>query len=395
MPTLESYAIHAAEIFAEDGIQKDACLLVAKGKILGVACVQEARARNLPILEREDTKILPGLFDSHIHGSMGCDTMEATAKALDTMGTHLASVGTTSWMPTTVTETLEKIEHALQNVAMYHPPKGAAKVFGSFVEGPYLTAEHRGAHPAALLRELSLSELDNLLATGAVRALAVAPEKTGADSFIRAAVAKGVHISMAHSSATYEEARLATEAGADAVTHTYNGMGSLHHREPGLLGEAMTDNRLYAELIADGIHVRVPAMDILRRCKPKDKLILISDAIAAAGLRDGIYKLGEERVTVKNSIARTDNGSLAGSTTYLLAEVRRMIQEVGEHPLHAVHMASWNPAKRYGLDSEIGSLRRGKCADFLVVDENYHLLETYINGSQVFSAPHYHPEATV
>lgn len=395
MPAPENYAIHAAEIFTEEGIQKDTCLLVAKGKILGIARVEEAKARNFPILERKTTKILPGLFDSHIHGSVGCDTMDATIEALDTMGIYLASVGTTSWMPTTVTDTLAKIECALQNVSTYHPQKGAAKVFGSFVEGPYLTAEHRGAHPTELLRELSLSELDKLLATGAMCALAVAPEKVGARAFIRAAVAKGVHISMAHSSATYEEARLATEAGADAVTHTYNGMGSLHHRAPGLLGEAMTDNRLYAELIADGIHVCVPTMDILRRCKPKDKLILISDAIAAAGLRDGIYKLGEERVTVKDSIARTDRGSLAGSTTYLLAEVRRMIQEVGEQPLLAVHMASLNPAKRYGLDSEIGSLRRGKCADFLVVDENYYLLETWINGSQVFSAPHYHPEATV
>lgn len=142
----------------------------------------------------------------------------------------------------------------------------------------------------------------------------------------------------------------------------------------------MTRDDLYAELIADGIHVSKPAMDILLRCKPKDKVILVSDAISAAGLPDGDYVLGVEGVHVKDGIPHTDSGSLAGSTTNLLAEVRRLILELGKNPLDVVHMASLNPSRRFGLDERIGSIRSGKLADFIIVDREYKLKEVWKDG---------------
>ena len=162
-------------------------------------------------------------------------------------------------------------------------------------------------------------------------------------------------------------------------------MSPMHHRSVNLLGAAMTRDDIYAELIADGIHVSRPAMDILLRCKPADKMILVSDSISAAGLPDGDYVLGVENVHVKGGIPRTDSGSLAGSTTNLLDEVRRLILELGKKPLDVVHMASLNPSRRFGLAEKIGSIRAGKLADFVIVDKDYQLKEVWKDGIMCFA----------
>lgn len=373
-------AIKAKAVFTESGIEKEKLLLLDGDRFGDLLAEKDVREAGIEIAAYPDLLVLPGLFDSHIHGALGCDTMDANAAALDTIGRYLLSAGTTSWMPTTVTSSLEAIENALEALGGYHPAEDAARVTGCFVEGPYLTAEHRGAHPVEYLRELSISELEGLLARGPVKALAVAPEKAGAAEFIRHAADKGVHISLAHTSASYEEAVSAIENGADASVHTYCGMSPLHHRSPGLLGAALIRDDVYAELIADGIHVQKPAMEILLRCKPGDKVILVSDAISATGLPDGDYVLGVEPVHVEKGIPRTGSGSLAGSTANLLDEVRRLIVELGREPLSVVHMASLNPCRRFGLEDELGSIRRGKRADFLLVNERYELQQVWKDG---------------
>ena len=376
-------ALKAAAIFAEGGIETGRLLLIEDGRFAGFVTAAEAHSRGIAVQEFPHSFLLPGLFDSHIHGALGHDTMDASPEAIDAIGRYLLAQGTTAWMPTTVTASPEAIQQALRNLEHYVPAADAARAIGCFVEGPYLTVEHRGAHPTEYLRELSSVEFAELLASGPMKALAVAPEKPGALSFIRQAVQQGVHISLAHSSASYEEAAAAIESGADAAVHTYCGMSPMHHRSPNLLGAALTRDDVYAELIADGIHVSKPAMDILLRCKPADKVILVSDAIAASGLADGDYVLGVEAVHVKDGIPRTESGSLAGSTTTLLAEVRRLICDLGREPLAVVHMASLNPSRRFGLEQEIGSIRYGKRADFLVVDRAYGLQAVWKDGRPV------------
>ena len=376
-------ALKAAAIFAEGGIETGRLLLIEDGRFAGFVTAAEAHSRGIAVQEFPHSFLLPGLFDSHIHGALGHDTMDASPEAIDAIGRYLLAQGTTAWMPTTVTASPEAIQQALRNLEHYVPAADAARAIGCFVEGPYLTVEHRGAHPTEYLRELSSVEFAELLASGPMKALAVAPEKPGALSFIRQAVQQGVHISLAHSSAPYEAAAAAIESGADAAVHTYCGMSPMHHRSPNLLGAALTRDDVYAELIADGIHVSKPAMDILLRCKPADKVILVSDAIAASGLADGDYVLGVEAVHVKDGIPRTESGSLAGSTTTLLAEVRRLICELGREPLAVVHMASLNPSRRFGLEQEIGSIRYGKRADFLVVDRAYGLQAVCKDGRPV------------
>lgn len=377
-------AFAAAGIFAEGGIETDRLLVVEDGRFSGFDRKENIEKLDMPVHAYEDCYILPGLFDSHIHGAMGKDTMDASPESLDVIGRYLLSHGITSWMPTTVTAPLADIENALRNVAAYQPAEDAARPMGCFVEGPYLTEEHRGAHPTEYLREVSAKEFAALLACGSMKALALAPEKANAVAFIDYAKEHGVHISLAHTSASYEEAVLAIEHGADAAVHTYCGMSTMHHRSVNLLGAALTRDDIYAELIADGIHVSKPAMEVLLRCKPKDRVILVSDSISAAGLADGDYVLGVEAVHVKGGIPHTDSGSLAGSTTNLLAEVRRLILELGKNPLAVVHMASLNPSRRFGVADRIGSIRSGKLADFIVVDRAYNLKEVWKDGVMCF-----------
>lgn len=376
-------AFKAMKIFGEQGIERNALLVVEDDRFLGFYHRQDVERMGILIHDYKELMILPGLVDSHIHGAVGRDTMDASPESLAEIGKFLLAEGTTSWMPTTVTAELGDIVKAIENVEACRSMEGVARVIGCFVEGPYIAKEHKGAHPEALIRPLSEKELERMMAAGTVGALAVAPEKEGAGAFIEWAVKRGVKISLAHSGATYEEALAAIKAGADAVVHTFCGMAGLHHRKPNLVGAALTEDAAYAELIADGIHVQAPAMRILLRCKPKDKVILVSDAISATGLPDGQYMLGVESITVMGGVSRVSGGSLAGSTTTLLQEVRRLVLDLGEEPLAAVHMASLNPSRRFGLEREIGSIAKGKKADFIVVDKKYRLKETWLGGRRV------------
>lgn len=376
-------ALKAKEIFGEEKIEYKDWLVIEDGKFTGFVTEKQAFADGMQMVDFGDCRILPGLVDSHIHGAVGADTMDATPEALRKIGEFLLREGTTAWQPTTVTAAFEDIVRASANVKSCMNMKDAARIVGCFIEGPFINKQYKGAHSENLIRPLTQGEVEKLQADGLVRVLAVAPELAGATDFIQWAAGRGIRISLAHSAATYEEACAGLAAGADAVVHTYCGMAPLHHRSPNLLGAALTQDGLYAELIADGIHVQVPAMQILLRCKPKDKVILVSDAIQATGLPDGEYMLGAEPITVKDGISRVKNGSLAGSTATLLQEVRRLILEVGEEPHAAVQMASLNPSRRLGLERDVGSIASGKKADFIVVDRDYQLKQTWLDGVKV------------
>lgn len=376
-------ALKAGKIFSEQGIVEDQLLIIKNGKFLGFCNEDEAKAQGREILDYRDCFILPGLVDTHIHGAVGADTMDATPEALDKIGRFLLAEGTTAWQPTTVTAPLEDICRAARNVQECLGLPDTAKIIGCFIEGPYITKEYKGAHPEHLIRPLNIDEVAAMKRDGLVSVMAVAPEKEGATEFIAWCVENGIKVSLAHSAATYEQSCAALAAGADASVHTFCGMAPMHHRSTNLLGATLNRDELYAELIADGIHVSAPAMQILLRCKPQDKVLLISDAISATGLEDGEYMLGVEPITVKDGVPRVRTGSLAGSTAMLLQEVRRFILELGVEPLAAVHMASLNPSRRMGIDDRIGSIRVGKEADFIIVDNQYQLKETWLDGKRL------------
>lgn len=377
-------AICARGIFTEHGIVRDKCLLIDSDKFIGFASLGELPS-DMPIRKYPNSYILPGLIDTHIHGAVGCDTMDASSDSLQKIGDYLLSQGTTSFMPTTVTAPLDDIYHAIASVSQAKKQLHTARILGMFIEGPYITSEHKGAHPENCIRPLNKDEILKMNRFGIVKSIIVAPEKENAADYTDWLTQKlGIKVSLGHSSANYDEACRCFDAGADASVHTYCGMNGLHHRSPNLLGAALTRDDVYAELIADGIHVSIPAIKILMRCKPADKVILISDAIRAAGLADGRYMLGILPFNVKDGIARIDSGNIAGSTSVLLKEVKLLIEQADIEPITAVNMASINPAKRFHLDDKLGSIKTGKYADFIIVSPEYEIEETWLGGQPVF-----------
>ena len=380
-------AIKAQKIFTADFIESNKYLVIDDNKFAGFFSKENVEKENIPVKEYNDAFIIPGLIDTHIHGAVGHDTMDSTPEALKSIGDYLLTQGTTTWMPTTVTAPLEDIYKAIANVAECKDTLNSARILGMFIEGPYITSKHKGAHPEEHIRPLNKEEIEKMAEYNTVKSIIIAPEKEDAPKFTKWITQDlKIKVSLGHSSANYEEACACFDMGADAGVHTYCAMEQLHHRNPNLLGAIMTRNDVYAELIADGIHVSLPAMKILLQNKPKDKALLVSDAIQGTGLKDGRYMLGTLPFNVKDGIARIDSGNLAGSTTTLLKEVRRLILELHENPIHAVNMASLNPAKRFGVDDELGSIASGKKADFLIRTPDYELKETWLDGKCVFKA---------
>ena len=385
MASVNKIAVKAAKIFTETSIECEKYLLIEDDKFAGLAA-KDNLPSDITVKDFSNFHILPGLIDTHIHGAVGYDTMDSTPEAVQNIGDYLLSQGTTAWMPTTVTAPLEDIYNSIANIRTCREKSNSARILGMFIEGPYITAKHRGAHPEKYIRALNKDEITAMHSSGVIKSLIIAPEKENAVEFTDWMTGKlNLKVSLGHSSADYAEACACFDAGADASVHTYCAMEQMHHRSPNLLGASLIRDDIYAELIADGIHVSLPAIKILFNCKPKDKVLLVSDAIRGTGLQDGRYMLGTLPFNIKNGIARLDDGNLAGSSTTLLKEVALLIEKVGIKPVDAVNAASLNPAKRFNLDKYIGSIKKGKYADFIIIDENYTVQQTWQNGQCVFS----------
>ena len=328
-------------------------------------------------------RLIPGLIDSHIHGCAGADTMDASYDALNTMSEYLVRHGVTSFLPTTVTDTLEKTHAALRCVAeTAHRGASGARILGSYAEGPYITEEHKGAHPAELIREISLEEIEGMLqaAQGTLKSMILAPEKPGVEEAVQLLRRHGVRVSLGHSSATSEQTDAALAAGANTVVHLYNGMAPLHHRVPGLLGTALIRD-CYTEIICDGFHVKSIPMQIAARCKDPGRVILITDCMCAGGMADGSYMLGELAVRVEHGAAYLmDNDSLAGSTLSLERAVHNY-QSLGKATFEqALLAATANPARALGVQDQVGSLTPGKLADVVALNEAGEVCFVMVGG---------------
>ncbi|HDG1104087.1 TPA: N-acetylglucosamine-6-phosphate deacetylase [Klebsiella aerogenes] len=334
------------------------------------------------VLTRDAELLCPAYIDIHVHGGAGVDVMDDAPDTLDLLAKHKAREGVANWLPTTVTAPLAEIHAALERIARrVHAGGPGAQILGSYLEGPYFTPPHKGAHPAQWFRELDLAEFDRLIAVSreTLRVVALAPEKEGALQAIRHLKRQGVRVMLGHSAATWEQTCSAFDAGADGLVHCYNGMSGLHHREPGMVGAGLIDNRAWLELIADGHHVHPAAMQLCCRCAG-DRIVLITDAMQAAGMPDGNYTLCGERVEMRDGIVRTLSGSLAGSTLSLDSAVRTISSLPGMTAERAIHMASLHPARLLGLDRQLGSLQPGKMADMIAVDNELRVENIWIRG---------------
>lgn len=332
----------------------------------------------------EGAVVLPGFVDEHIHGAAGCDGMDGTNEALTSLAKALPREGTTSFLVTTMTDKKEKILEALSAVRNHQNGDGAT-ILGVHLEGPFLSPDYAGAQAKEHLLAPSVKIFDEFqtAAGGKIRLATVAPELPGAKELIAHLVASGVHVSLGHSGGTYDEALAAIALGADSVTHTYNAMSKIHHRDLGLAGAALLCDELFAELICDGKHVAFPAVELLYKSKPQGKLILITDSMRAKYLPDGVSELGGQTVFVKDGEARLENGTLAGSVLKMNEAVKNLAAVSGDL-CRAVDAATKNPALHLGLYDEVGSIALGKRADFAIVDENLNVLSTFVGGKRVF-----------
>ncbi|MCY6960574.1 N-acetylglucosamine-6-phosphate deacetylase [Clostridium brassicae] len=380
------YGIRVKKAYCEDKVLEDAMLIIENGIIKKIVHGQYQEELG-DILDLTEYNIIPGLVDLHIHGANGYDTMDAKFSSINEISKYLASKGITSFLPTTVTDNIENIKTALTNVYESMKKVEGAEILGTYVEGPYITEEHKGAHSENLIKELDIEEIDELIkaSNNTVKVVTIAPEKKNANECIRYLTERGIQVSMGHTSATYDEASKAIQCGAKIAVHTFNGMRGFNHREPGILGAVLTKDEVYCELIADLVHVHPAAIELLLKCKDENKVILISDSMQAAGLEDGEYVLGALKVIVKDSVARVESGSLAGSTTNILSCVKNLIEKIGVDPLKALKMASLNTSKILKLDESIGSIKEGKKANLVVVDDNFNVIKTIINGIIVYN----------
>ena len=327
--------------------------------------------------------VLPGLIDTHFHGGAGYDTMDCTREAIRGMSQYQLAAGVTTFCPTTVTSPMDKTKLALRTVAdcMDEGVPGA-KIAGTYLEGPYINPLMKGAHPEECIRDISIPELDELLeaSRNTIRTVALAPEKPGAPEAVEYLARRGVTVTIGHSTATYEEAMACIRRGARAAIHVYNAMRPLHHREPGILGAALTADGFSVEAICDGIHVHPKSMEIVMRCKRPEDVVLITDCLCAGGMADGQYKLGELDIRVENGIARTLEGALAGSTMKLIEAVFSTHHRMNVPLENAVRFASENPARQLGIFDETGSITVGKYADIVAVNREGAVVFVMVNG---------------
>ena len=368
-----------------EGLKK--CNLAFDGRIreIGGGLSADAEVITLP----EDAVVLPGFIDEHIHGAGGADAMDGTFEALKTIAGTVVKEGTTSFLATTMTQSVENISCALSTVGAYiKAPATGARLLGAHLEGPFIAAKHKGAQPLEYVAKPSVEVFDGYqrAAEGHIKIVTLAPEEEGADALVAHLKAQDVIASIGHSGAAYRDVENALNQGATHITHTYNAQSPLHHREIGVVGSALLLDGLSCELIADGIHVSVPAMKLLAKNKPEGKLILITDAIRAKGLGDGVSELGGQTVYVKNGEARLEDGTLAGSVLQLNRAVQNLVEKVGVPFLEAVDCATKNPARDLKLLDEIGSIAVGKRADFTVLNREYDVLLTVVEGNVVYRA---------
>ncbi len=340
-----------------------------------------------PIFET-DGIVVPGFIDEHIHGAGGADAMDGTVEALQTISEFLAREGTTGFLATTMTQSPENITNALKAVKKVRE-KGeykGAEVLGVHLEGPFISPKHVGAQPLEYVAtpDAELFDKYNEASGNSIKIVTLAPEVEGGLGLVKHLSNIGVVASVGHTGGKYADVVNAVAAGATNVTHTYNAQTGLHHREAGVVGAAMLLDELNCEMICDTIHVSVPAIKLVIKNKPHDKYTLITDAMRAKGMPDGKSELGGQEVFVNNGEARLADGTLAGSVLKMNVAVKNLVEKAGVSFTDAIDFATYNPAKNIGVLNERGTIEVGKRADLTVLNSDFEVLYTLVNGKIVY-----------
>ncbi len=343
-----------------------------------------------PLPYNDGEIIVAGFIDQHVHGAGGADAMDGTTEALSTIASCLAKEGTTAFLATTMTQSPENITNAMKAVKDYmaNDVKNGASVIGIHLEGPFISVKHIGAQPLEYVAKPSVEVFDeyNYASGNAIKIVSLAPEVDGADELISHLSSLGVVASAGHTDAGFKDMEKATANGLKNVTHTYNAQKGVHHREIGTAGSAMLIDELNCEAICDLIHLSAPAIKLLIKNKPHDKITLITDSMRAKHLSDGLSELGGQVVIVKNGEARLENGALAGSILKMNDAVKNLVFSCNVPFTDAIDFATINPAKNLNVDDIMGSIEVGKKANFAVLTEELSVSLTVRDGNIIYQA---------
>lgn len=377
------YYLYAERFFLKDTVVGPGYLAIKEGRFGSFQTTQPTGE----IHDYSGEWIAPGLVDTHIHGLANYDVMDNSAAGLEAICAALPSCGVTSFLPTTLTATEEQltaVAATIRHVQKQRPP--GAKIQGIYFEGPFFTADHKGAQNPTYFNNPSLSLFQKWqqAAEGTIKKIALAPEREEANVFITAVTQQGVTVALGHSAATYNEAVAAVSAGASVFVHTYNGMSGFNHREPGMVGAALTTKQTYCELICDGHHVHPVAADLLITVKTAQQTVLVTDCMRAGLMPDGDYILGELPVTVLEGVARLTSGSLAGSVLQLQQAVQNVVNWGTATVADALQMATYSAAQSCGIADVCGVIAPGYAADYIVLKTDLTLLKTYVDGNCVY-----------
>lgn len=370
--------ITGGSVFTGEGFEKRD--VVVKGERFiensSTTCVQDDE----PIIDATDCYVIPGLVDIHFHGSAGADMSDGDVEGLHKMGAYEASRGITAMCPATMTLPQEVLLKAALAAKAYVPAENEAALVGINMEGPYISPGKVGAQNPEYVRNPDIEEFKELqeASGGLFKLVDIAPEEPNADVFIET-LADDVRISVAHTTTNYDTAEAAFAKGARHMTHLYNAMPGLHHREPGPIPAAVEHPEVTAEIIADGVHIHPAMVRLAFKLFGDDRMILVSDTLRAAGLGDGVYDLGGQDVTVKGPVATIEAGNLAGSVSDLMRCLTVAVKDMDIPLVSAVKASTINPARAIGLEDR-GVIAPGYVADAVVLDQDLSIKAVVVRG---------------
>ena len=341
------------------------------------------------LIKLDDDKIvIPGFIDEHIHGSFNSDVLDGDIDALKNMANSLLSEGTTAFLATTSTVSKEILENSLKNVCEYMSKyNDSSIVLGVHLEGPFISNKYLGAQMGEFVEKPSVNLFKhyNSLSGNNIKLISYAPEEDVDYTFTKYLKESLITASIGHSAASYQEVVKAINNGLTCSTHTYNAQKGIHHREVGVVGASMLEDELYTELICDGIHVSYPAVRLLVKNKPLDKIVLITDSLRVKHLDDGKYTEPSGQVIIKDGgVARLEDGTIAGSILKMNEAVKNILDNTNVSFIDAVNFASANPAKNLRMFDKMGSISVGKLANLLVVDKDINIYKTIVKGKILY-----------
>ncbi|MBM3457327.1 MAG: N-acetylglucosamine-6-phosphate deacetylase [Armatimonadetes bacterium] len=364
-------------------------LLLEDGRISFVGSREErAVPAGATVWDATGHAVLPGLIDTHVHGSHGDDVMLHGAEGIRRISARFPQFGTTAWLPSTISARHPELTQAVRDcVAAQRIPADGAEIVGIHVEGPYINPTRKGAQPAEGIRDPDAAEVEELLQAGEgqIRIMTLAPEISGGMELIELLVQRGIVASLGHSDATWEQAVEAIQRGATHATHLFNAMPPIHHRAPGLITACLNSPEVIAEIIPDGVHLHPEIVRMAIGTKQTRSIALITDAFSATGLPDGIHTLGPHRVQVNGALCTLEDGTIAGSILTMDRAVRNTRRFCDMALFRAVQMASLVPAQVAGCAHRKGSLAVGKDADVVLMDPDDRVCATWVRGRLAWS----------